>query len=98
METPQFQRLDRLKQLGVAHAVYPGAQHTRYIHSLGVMHLAELVCGALQKTPMPEGVTAPSPRDTICLKIAGLCHDLGHGPFSHVFDGKVVWQYQTLLT
>ena len=90
MDTDEIQRLRRLKQLGTAQHIYPDAQHTRFNHSLGVMHLGEVLCKRVRERPMPTGVERPSDRDILCVKIAGLCHDLGHGPFSHVFDGKVV--------
>ncbi|WAR11710.1 SAMH1-like protein, partial [Mya arenaria] len=62
IDTPEFQRLRSIKQLGNGYFVYPGASHNRFEHSLGNT-------------------------DILCVEIAGLCHDLGHGPFSHLFDG-----------
>lgn len=81
IQHPLFQRLGRIRQLGLAHVVYPGAVHTRFQHSLGAMHLAyEAVKLLRQKghsiTPAEEnGVLA-----------AMLLHDIGHGPFSHVLE------------
>lgn len=91
MDTSYFQRLRELKQLGTVYHVYPTANHTRFDHSLGVAHLAQKLCERLStQGEWPEGVEPPTPRDALCVKLAALCHDIGHGPFSHTFDGHVV--------
>lgn len=71
-----FQRLRGIKQLALASLVYPGAHHTRFEHSLGVMHLAGKVARCLKL----------SDERTKILRLAGLLHDIGHGPFSHVSE------------
>jgi HD superfamily phosphohydrolase len=78
MDTPEFERLRRIKQLGLAHYIYPSATHTRFEHCLGVMHLA----GELLKE-ISDSVT---PRERELVQLAGLLHDVGHVAFSHLFD------------
>lgn len=84
IDTPQFQRLGKLKQLGTCSFVFRGATHTRFEHSIGVAYLSEKFVKHLQDNQPELNITRS---DVLCVKIAGLCHDLGHGPFSHVFDG-----------
>jgi len=74
------QRLRRLRQLAGAEYVYPGANHTRFEHSIGVMYLAGKV------TENPNVSQAISEEEAEAVRIAGLLHDVGHGPFSHVFE------------
>lgn len=85
IDTPVFQRLRKIRQLAGAHLVYPSAQHTRFEHSLGTMHLAGLAGqtlldkGYIEKKDQLEG-----------LRLAALLHDIGHGPFSHLFEEVLI--------
>ena len=96
IDTPEFQRLRDLKQLGAVHYVYPSATHTRFEHSLGVSHLAGIMAenliqyASLHNTPEEIYTEVMNKEKTIELcRIAGLIHDIGHGPFSHLYDNQV---------
>ena len=80
IDTPIFQRLRRIRQLSGAHLTYPAAQHTRFEHSLGVMHIASQAGQALNEKGILKSY------DIEVLRLAGLLHDIGHGPFSHLFE------------
>ncbi len=75
-----FQRLRRVRQLGMASLAYPGADHSRYSHSVGVMETARKILDQLRRS------FYISEEDTVVCLSAALLHDLGHGPFSHVFE------------
>lgn len=85
VQTREFQRLRRIKQLGFSELVYPGATHTRFSHALGAMQMARNILAVFRRNDVvgkdpdqKEWQTA-----TLC---AALLHDIGHGPFSHVFE------------
>ena len=80
IETPQVQRLRRIRQLGFSNLVYPGANHTRFEHSLGVYHLAKHLVKQVDEKQRNE------------LLAAALLHDIGHGPFSHATE-EVILRY-----
>lgn len=82
IDTQVFQRLRRIRQLALTSLVYPGAVHTRFDHSIGVMHIAGRICQRLQELN-PERV---SDTDVDRVRLAALLHDVGHGPFSHVSE------------
>ncbi|MFT3825627.1 MAG: HD domain-containing protein [Chitinophagaceae bacterium] len=82
---PYYQRLRRIHQMAFAHLVYPGAVHTRLHHSLGAYHL---MCNALYEL-RNKGIDI-SPDEEVAAKAAILLHDIGHGPFSHALENKLV--------
>lgn len=88
IDTPQVQRLRELKQLGTSYYVFPGASHNRFEHSLGTAHLATNMFDALRTRASSDVRDALTGADRVAVQLAGLCHDLGHGPFSHVFDNE----------
>lgn len=77
IDTPEVQRLRRIRQLGLAHFVFHGAEHSRFGHSLGAMHVARLMLDQLGRS-LPL-----APEDRLPVLAAALLHDVGHGPLSH---------------
>lgn len=85
IEHPYFQRLRRIKQLGLTHMVYPGALHTRFHHAMGAMHLMMEAIDLLRLKGNP--ITEEEAKSAM---IAILLHDIGHGPFSHSLENSIV--------
>jgi len=88
VDTPEFQRLRRIRQLGLAYFAYQAAEHSRFTHSLGAFHLAARMVAKLRlKYYIPgEAQTA--------VRIAALLHDIGHGPFSHVIESILGFHHE----
>lgn len=85
IQHPYFQRLRRISQMGLSYLVYPGANHTRFHHALGCMHLMQKAIETLRY----KGVAISSEEEN-ALYIAILLHDIGHGPFSHAMERSIV--------
>ena len=92
IDSPEFQRLRKIKQTGNTYRVYPGAVHSRFEHSLGTAYLCRLLCDKLRTNYLSpsELTTSMTNQDIMCLQIAALCHDLGHCAFSHLFDDVII--------
>ncbi|WP_459537645.1 HD domain-containing protein [Methanobrevibacter sp.] len=86
MDMPQFQRLRRIKQLGLISLIYPGATHTRFEHCLGTMNLGSKLAEELELDQ----------DDVELIRISALLHDIGHGPFSHVSEGVLSFPHEEL--
>ncbi len=86
MDQPQFQRLRRIKQLGLINLIFPGANHTRFEHSIGTMYLASRLSNELELEQ----------EDVELVKTSALLHDIGHGPFSHVSEGVLSFPHEEL--
>lgn len=85
LQHPYLQRLNRIRQLGLSFFVYPGAQHSRFLHSLGAMHLMQEAIAVLRQ----KGIDI-SHQEGVAAAAAILMHDIGHGPFSHVLEHTLV--------
>jgi len=89
IEHPYFQRLRRIKQMGLSSLVYPGAEHTRFHHALGCMHMMQKAVQVLRFKNVEI-----SKEEEEALYIAILLHDIGHGPFSHAMEHSIVENVQ----
>lgn len=86
VDTPEFQRLRHVKQLGFAHLVYPGAIHTRFLHALGVYHLTGRAIEALESRGLIGELDEEERAGIPVVRLAALLHDVGHYPFSHAME------------
>jgi HD superfamily phosphohydrolase len=97
IDTPWVQRLRRIFQLQSARRVYPSAEHTRFQHSLGTMHVAgtfsERLYPSLSRIDKAEVPSLYYVEEL--LRLGGLLHDIGHGPFSHFFDEQYLSRFRT---
>jgi uncharacterized protein len=88
IDTPEFQRLRRIRQLGLAYFAYQSAEHSRFTHSLGTFHLATRMIAKLRLTyELPAEVQT-------AVRISALLHDIGHGPFSHVIESILGFHHE----
>jgi len=85
LDSPEFQRLRAVKQLGFAEFSYPGATHNRYIHSIGVCHLAGLAFDQIFQKFNFSSADAKN-RLRQCFRLGAMLHDIGHGPLSHTTE------------
>lgn len=85
LQHPYVQRLNRIRQLGLSYVVYPGAQHSRFLHSIGAMHLMSDAIVSLRQ----KGIAITDDEANGAM-IAILLHDLGHAPFSHVMEHTLI--------
>ncbi|HMT08139.1 MAG TPA: HD domain-containing protein [Pyrinomonadaceae bacterium] len=88
IDTPEFQRLRRIRQLGLAFFAYQGAEHSRFTHSLGALNLATRLLDRLR------GKYEISGEDRTAVRVAALLHDVGHGPFSHVIESILGFHHE----
>ncbi len=88
IDTAEFQRLRRVRQLGLAHFAYQGAEHSRFTHSLGVMHIATRILEKLSRN------YKISERHQLAVRVAALVHDIGHGAFSHVLESILHFHHE----
>ena len=89
IDSEDFQRLRYIRQLGTAFLLYPGAQHTRFDHSLGTLHVAQKIIDAINKSAERGGDCENlSPQDIFTIRIVALLHDLAHLPYGHILEDE----------
>jgi uncharacterized protein len=92
LETPEVQRLRRIRQLGLTCLAFPGAEHTRFSHALGAAHVMKLFIARLRQLhgelPFWQRLTSERARDAMA---AAFLHDVGHGPLSHLFEDALAY-------
>lgn len=88
IDAPEFQRLRRIRQLGLAYFAYQAAEHSRFTHSLGAFHLAARTVARLRRE---REIAA---EDQTAVRVAALLHDIGHGPFSHVIESILGFHHE----
>ena len=107
LDSPLLQRLRGVRQLGMAHLVYPGAGHDRLEHTRGVVEAAERMIRSLERnaefrrrfgSDRDENVPPVDPMDRCATRLAALLHDIGHGPFSHATEQLIRARYETEFT
>ncbi|MES1920202.1 hypothetical protein MHBO_001896 [Bonamia ostreae] len=86
VDSPYYQRLRGISQLGCVSYVFPGATHSRFSHGIGTAHLSNVYLSHLSQSEPHLSEEKLRKRDKEIVEIAALCHDIGHGPFSHAFD------------
>ncbi len=86
INTREFQRLRRIRQLGALYLTFHGAEHTRFTHSIGVAHMAKRMFDSLQASGQIPQKGKSAERVRLVAIVAALLHDLGHGPFSHLYE------------
>jgi len=89
IQTPEVQRLRRIRQLGVGHLVFPGAEHTRFNHAIGAMALMQDALASLSEKGTPI-----SPAEQTAALAAALLHDVGHGAFSHTLEHQLISDFE----
>ena len=95
LRSRELQRLRRIRQLGLGHLVFPGAEHSRFTHSLGAAFVASKFADALRVASRSFVAESLQPDEQVRrdLVLAGMCHDVGHGPLSHVWERHVVKEF-----
>lgn len=90
VDSPLFQRLRRIRQLGVVHWVYPGSVHTRFEHSLGSLHQIQQLVESINRAASEDQGLAINSERAALIRFCALCHDLGYGAMSHVLENAVI--------